>query len=185
MEMCVSLLHALQNPSHGHQYPELLLRVVQVREVLRQKVWRTPQFIQITSELRKMLTTSRHPKIIEDEKAIEVVLRLEETQRPKTGTDDRGRRFTVTAVGSRLGSDHRRISVAAAGIAAGNSVAIPPATQQRKDSEASRSSGASSETMDGEDGNLVVPARTITIVTPQFTPHLQAIEEGRRGSGYF
>ena len=118
---------------------------------------------------------SRHPKIIEDEKAIEVVLRLEEKPQPAAGIDDHGRRFTVTAVGSRLGSDHRRISIAAAGIAAGSSIAIPPASQQRRES---------SETIACEDVDLVAPTRTITITTPQFTPHLEAIEEGRRGPGY-
>ena len=116
---------------------------------------------------------TRHPKIIEDEKAIEVVLRLEETPRPTAGANDHGRRFTITAVGSRLqGSDHRRISIAAGGIAAGNSIAIPPASQQRRDS---------SETISCEGGDLVVPARTVTVTTLQSMPQLEAIEEGRRG----
>lgn len=43
----------------------------------------------------------RHPKIIEDEKAVEVVLRLEEST-PKKTEQGLGRRLTVTAVGSRL-----------------------------------------------------------------------------------
>lgn len=38
MEMRVSLLHAIQDSSDRHQRPELLLRLVQVRKVLRQKV---------------------------------------------------------------------------------------------------------------------------------------------------
>ncbi|KAJ9618940.1 hypothetical protein H2203_008756 [Taxawa tesnikishii (nom. ined.)] len=43
----------------------------------------------------------RHPKIIEDEKAIDVVLRLEESA-PKAVEAGEGRRMTITAVGSRL-----------------------------------------------------------------------------------
>jgi hypothetical protein len=38
IEMRVSLLHALQDPANRHQRPELLLRLVQVRQILRQKV---------------------------------------------------------------------------------------------------------------------------------------------------
>lgn len=55
----------------------------------------------------------RHPKIIEDEKAIDVVLHLEE-QTPAEQPVAQGRRMTITAIGSRLrdfsfggGSTHR------------------------------------------------------------------------------
>lgn len=139
------------------------------------------------------LTICRHPKIIEDEKAIEVVLRLEETSRSTAGADEHGRRFTVTAVGSRLSSDHRRSFVTATSIAAGDSVATPPATEQRKSSEARRSSGASLGTIAREEVNVVVPTRTVA--NSQYTPHLEAIQETRpnsiprpprsRESGYF
>jgi len=121
------------------------------------------------------LIVLRHPKIIEDEKAIEVVLRLEETSRSTTGTNDNGRRFTVTAVGSRLGPDHRQSIVAATSIAAGDNITKPPATEQRQSSEARRSSRATLETAASEDVNLAVPTRTIT--DPQYTTHLEAIEE--------
>jgi hypothetical protein len=121
------------------------------------------------------LNITRHPKIIEDEKAIEVVLRLEETSRPAAGTDDNGRRFTVTAIGSRLSSDHRRSTIASTSIAAGNNVTIPPATEQRRSSEVRRSRRASSDMAAGESADLVLPTRTIT--DTQYLPHLEAIEE--------
>ncbi|KAK5727941.1 hypothetical protein LTR17_012364 [Elasticomyces elasticus] len=53
----------------------------------------------------------KHPKVIEDEKAVEVIFRLEESKESKeeqpsdlhlTQTSSRGRRMTVTAVGTRL-----------------------------------------------------------------------------------
>jgi hypothetical protein len=48
---------------------------------------------------------TRHPKIVEDEKAIEVVLRLEETAPAKDNSPNNGggggRRLTVTTIGSR------------------------------------------------------------------------------------
>ncbi|KAI6817667.1 glycosyl transferase [Hortaea werneckii] len=57
----------------------------------------------------------RHPKVIEDERAVEVVLRLEEQPpsptRPSIG-ESQGRRMTVTAVGMRLGSAAPRPSLA-------------------------------------------------------------------------
>jgi hypothetical protein len=43
---------------------------------------------------------NRHPKIVEDEKAIDVVLRLQETGPPTSS--GQGRRLTVTAIGSRM-----------------------------------------------------------------------------------
>jgi hypothetical protein len=122
-----------------------------------------------------MLKISRHPKIIEDEKAIEVVLRLEETPRPTGGTDDNGRRFTVIAIGSRLSSDHRRSIMASTSIAAGNNITIPPATEQRKSSKARKSSMTSSDTASEDNVDLIVPTRTIT--NPQYLSHLEVIEE--------
>lgn len=45
----------------------------------------------------------RHPKVIEDERAIEIILRLEEDARTaKAGV---GRHITVTAIGTRLNGD--------------------------------------------------------------------------------
>lgn len=50
----------------------------------------------------------RHPKVVEDEKAVEIVLRLEETatlerkESVRTEGGGRGRKYTITAVGSRL-----------------------------------------------------------------------------------
>jgi hypothetical protein len=44
----------------------------------------------------------RHPMIIEDEKAIDVVLRLEEQQPEPSQTGTQGRRMTVAAIGSQL-----------------------------------------------------------------------------------
>jgi len=54
---------------------------------------------------------TRHPKIVEDEKAIEVVLRLEETAPAKDNSPNNGggggggRRLTVTTIGSRVSWD--------------------------------------------------------------------------------
>jgi hypothetical protein len=122
------------------------------------------------------LNITRHPKIIEDEKAIEVVLRLEETLRPTAGVDDNGRRFTVTAIGSRLSSDHRRSTIASTSFTAGNDITIPPATKQRKSSEIRRHSRASSNnTANGDMEDLIVPAQIIG--NSQYLPHLEAIEE--------
>lgn len=123
--------------------------------------------------------TTRHPKIIEDSKAIEVVLRLEETTRSTTGTAENattGRRFTVTAVGAHLGSEHRRSTIVSASIAAGNNLAVPLATEQRRSEEVETSSRTSSETVDDEEGEGFVPIRT-TITNTQYLPHLEAIEE--------
>ncbi|EMC96347.1 glycosyltransferase family 2 protein [Baudoinia panamericana UAMH 10762] len=46
----------------------------------------------------------RHPKVIEDERAVEVVLRLDERRPANTAEAMSGRRMTVGAVGLRLGS---------------------------------------------------------------------------------
>jgi hypothetical protein len=70
--------------------------------------------------------------------------------------------------------------MAAAGVAAGNSIAIPPATHLRKDSEPRGPSGASLETTTREDVDIVVPARRNSATTSQYTSHLEAIEEGRQ-----
>jgi hypothetical protein len=121
------------------------------------------------------LNISRHPKMIEDEKAIEVVLRLEETLRPPAATDDSGRRLTVTAIGSRLSSDHRRATIASTSIAVGNTVTAPSATEQRLSSEVRRSRGPSSDVAGGDHMVVVVPTQTTT--NPQYLPHLEAIEE--------
>jgi hypothetical protein len=121
------------------------------------------------------LNISRHPKIIEDEKAIEVVLRLEETLRPATDTDDNGRRFTVTAIGSRLSSDHKRATIASTSIAVGNTVTAPPATEQRLSSGVRRSRRSLSDVAGGDHVVVVVPTQTTT--NPQYLPHLEAIEE--------
>ena len=129
--------------------------------------------VQIVVPLR--LNVSRHPKIIEDEKAIEVVLRLEETSRPAAGTDDNGRRFTVTAIGSRLSSDHRRATVTSTSIAVGNTVTVPPATEQRLSSEVRRSRRSSSDVTGDDHAVVVVPTQMTT--NPQYLPHLEAIEE--------
>jgi hypothetical protein len=129
--------------------------------------------VQIVVPLR--LNVSRHPKIIEDEKAIEVVLRLEEISRPTAGTNDNGRRFTVTAIGSRLSSDHRRATVTLASIAVGDTVTVPPATEQRLSSEVRRSRRSSSDVAGSDHVVVVVPTQTIT--NPQYLPHLEAIEE--------
>jgi hypothetical protein len=55
---------------------------------------------------------TRHPKIVEDEKAIEVVLRLEETAPAKDNSPNNGggggRRLTVTTIGSRVSWDAAR-----------------------------------------------------------------------------
>jgi hypothetical protein len=129
--------------------------------------------VQIVVPLR--LNVPRHPKIIEDEKAIEVVLRLEETSRPAAGTDDNGRRFTVTAIGSRLSSDHRRATVTSTSIAVGNTVTVPPATEQRLSSEVRRSRRSSSDVANGDHTVVIMPTQTTT--NPQYLPHLEAIEE--------
>jgi len=77
---------------------------------------------------------SRHPKIIEDEKAVEVVLRLEESALKKN-EQGLGRRLAVTAVGSRLSyvatrnsrvSRNSRASDGSISIAIGEDVASPP-----------------------------------------------------------
>ena len=57
-----------------------------------------------------LIAPTRHPKVIEDERAVEVALRLEERPRPRLSLDDglgkpAGRRMKVTAVGSRISSD--------------------------------------------------------------------------------
>lgn len=52
----------------------------------------------------------RHPKVIEDERAVEVVLKLEEQKAAKGAQPDQGRRMTVTAVGSRLSHEAGRLS---------------------------------------------------------------------------
>jgi hypothetical protein len=121
------------------------------------------------------LNITRHPKIIEDEKAIEVVLRLEESSRPTADTDGNGRRFTVTAIGSRLSSDHRRSTMVSTSIAAGNNIMIPPACEQRRNSEVRRSRRASSDVALSDHVGLVMPTQTTT--DPQYLPHLEAIEE--------
>ena len=60
-----------------------------------------------------MLTSIRHPKVIEDEKAVEVILRLEEQKMAASAQPEQGRRMTVTAVGSRLSQDATgRLSIA-------------------------------------------------------------------------
>lgn len=41
----------------------------------------------------------RHPKIVEDEKAVDIVLKMEETHKAKSG---QGRRMTITAVGAQV-----------------------------------------------------------------------------------
>jgi hypothetical protein len=118
----------------------------------------------------------RHPKIIEDEKAIEVVLRLEETTHATTGTDNNGRRFTVTAVGSRLSVDHRRSAIQSTSIAAGDSLAMPSAVEYGAGADSRNSSKASSDDTAAEDElEVVVPARTVT--NTLYQPHLEAIEE--------
>jgi hypothetical protein len=121
------------------------------------------------------LNITRHPKIIEDEKAIEVVLRLEESSRPTVGTDDNGRRFTVTAIGSRLSSDHRRSTMVSTSIAASNDITIPPACEQRRSSEVRGSRRASSDVAFSDGAGLAMPTQTTT--NPQYFPHLEAIEE--------
>jgi hypothetical protein len=62
------------------------------------------KFLRSPINARDMTNTedNRHPKIIEDEKAVEVVLRLEESTPKKDEQGGGGRRLTVTAVGSRL-----------------------------------------------------------------------------------
>jgi hypothetical protein len=148
----------------------------------------------VERDMNSMLNVTRHPKIIEDKKAIEVVLRLEETVRPTAGVDDNGRRFTVTAIGSRLSSDHRRLTIASAIIAAGNDITTPPVAKQRKSSDIRKSSRASSNnTTDGDVEDLIVP--THVLANSQYLPHLEAIEETLPGlrtsslhssrSGYF
>lgn len=73
----------------------------------------------------------RHPKIVEDEKAVEVVLRLEETPASHLQpSESRGRRMTVTAIQSSLDMDRRPTfqSVRISGenhLMHGASVAIP------------------------------------------------------------
>jgi hypothetical protein len=130
--------------------------------------------LNLTDKLR-----ARHPKIIEDEKAIEVVLRLEETTRPTTGTDSNGRRFTVTAIGSRVSVDHRRSTIVSASMAAGDSLAVPSAVEQGAGADSRKSSKASSDTAIEDDLEVVVPARTVT--NSLYQPHLEAVEEKERG----
>jgi len=133
----------------------------------------TVRYVRMVVPLR--LNVYRHPKIIEDEKAIEVVLRLEETSRPAAGTDDNGRRFTVTAIGSRLSSDHRRATMTPTSIAVGNTVTVPPATEQQLSSGVRRSRRSSSDVAGNDHMVVVVPTQTTT--NPQYLPHLEAIEE--------
>jgi hypothetical protein len=118
---------------------------------------------------------TRHPKIIEDEKAIEVVLRLEETTHATPGTDNNGRRFTVTAIGSRLSVDRRRSTIRSTSIAAGDSLAIPSAVERGAGIDSRRSSKASSNMAAEDDLEIVVSARTVRDTLYQ--PHLDAIEE--------
>jgi hypothetical protein len=108
---CVLLLHALQDFVNLHQRLELLLLVVQVCEVLCQKVG--------LLDIRHgplPADGTRHPKIIEDEKAVEIILRLEETKQSNEESTGGGRRLTVTAVGSRLSADLHKASTASMSI---------------------------------------------------------------------
>jgi ABC-type Fe3+-hydroxamate transport system substrate-binding protein len=106
------------------------------------------------------------------------VLRLEETTRPTTGTDGNGRRFTVTAIGSRVSVDHRGSTIVSASMAAGDSLAVPLAVEQGASADSRKSSKASSDTAAEDDLEVVVPARTFT--NSLYQPNLEAIEERRR-----
>lgn len=86
----------------------------------------------------------RHPKIIEDEKAIEVVLRLEEDPALADSAEGMGRRLTVTAVGSHMDADLREASIVSAGAIAEAEITKPGATQQRRSSSIRRASGVAS-----------------------------------------
>lgn len=78
----------------------------------------------------------RHPKIIEDEKAVNVVLRMEESDHVD-GKTVNGRRMTVAAIGAALdativeedevGPTERRMTVTTMGPRMGSTVAIGPA----------------------------------------------------------
>jgi ABC-type Fe3+-hydroxamate transport system substrate-binding protein len=105
------------------------------------------------------------------------VLRLEETTRPTTGTDGNGRRFTVTAIGSRVSVDHRGSTIVSASMAAGDSLAVPLAVEQGASADSRKSSKASSDTAAEDDLEVVVPARTFT--NSLYQPNLEAIEERR------
>ena len=66
------------------------------------------------------LTGRRHPKVIEDEKAVGVVLRLEEQAPVQSRHGSVARRMTVTAIGTRISTEPGRLpSVAAVEIADG------------------------------------------------------------------
>ena len=72
----------------------------------------------------------RHPKVIEDEKAVEVVLRLEESSpvlsNPGGRKPSQGRRMTVTAVGTRLNRHGGKLSIASVDLAAEARLTRPP-----------------------------------------------------------
>lgn len=76
----------------------------------------------------------RHPKIIEDEKAIEVVLRLEEDLNPSASGAGTGRRLTVTAIGSHVDYDLGRTDTEPGSIMARVDVTQPAAVQPRRSS---------------------------------------------------
>jgi hypothetical protein len=80
----------------------------------------------------------RHPKVIEDEKAVEVIVRLEETQMAvgSTGAGGLGRSLTVRTVGTRQapdGVDHENVDpfeqAETEGIAAVDYAAVPMRTK--------------------------------------------------------
>jgi hypothetical protein len=83
---------------------------LEICELFRQKVnhYHPPTPTHERSTNNKIF---RHPKIVEDEKAIEVVLRLEETAPAKdknAPAGGGGRRLTVTTIGSRVSWDAAR-----------------------------------------------------------------------------
>lgn len=90
-----------------------------------------------------MLITTRHPKIVEDERAVEVVLRLQEDTTVVTGENSTGRRLTVTAVGSHLSTEFHNPSISSTSIAGGPDISRPVPAQVRRSSSNSRSGRAS------------------------------------------
>jgi hypothetical protein len=163
VESRLPLLHALQDPLDFDQRLQLLLLAVEIRELFRQKVNRYHPAATFTHERPTNILIFRHPKIVEDEKAIEVVLRLEETAPAKdknAPASGGGRRLTVTTIGSRVSWDAVRNTT--------------------RDSRGSRTSNAASVSVTpGVGGDITNPPRVLLLQRLPSTAESEHEGDGR------